>query len=202
MTSAPDTPATPPPTGDGPAHVSQTAMSKLLARPLTDADVRAHTASVAQPMTERSTNVRGVMVIRLGDERLALPAESVARVTRERPAHRIPHRTNAVVRGVCNIDGDLVLTVAIEELLQIPADREPSASRRMVMIGEPNARWAFAVDDVLGVESIETQSMRDLPVTVERALVHFARALLTVESGQATLLAPDAIVRGCEGALR
>lgn len=202
MTPAADPPPNASPAPGAPARDRESAIAKLLARPLTVEDVREHTASVAKPISEHARDVRGVMVVRIGPERLALPADAVARVTPDLPAHRIPHRSNAIVRGVCNIDGDLVLTAALHELLQIPADEIASADRRVVVIGEPGARWAFGVDAVLAVEPIETQALRDLPVTVEHALVHFARALITVEAGQATLLDPAAVVRGFEGALR
>jgi len=197
-TDAPPAPDAP----DAPARADRSAIAKLLTRPLTDDDMREHTASVATPISEQSRDVRGVMIVRIGVERLALPADAVSRVTPDRPAHRIPHRSNAIVRGVCNIDGDLVLTAALDELLQIPVDPNAAAERRMVVIGDDGARWAFTVDAVLGVEPIEVQAFRDLPVTVEHALVHFARALITTEAGQATLLDPAALVRGFDGALR
>lgn len=188
-----------------PAKGNHSAMAELLQRPSTEDDLRENTASVAQPTTERSKDVHGLMVMRVGVERIALPARDVTRVTPDRDVHRIPHRSNEVVRGLCNIDGDLLLTAALEKLLRIPADEGPSSEntrRRMVVIGGAGARWAFAVDDVIGVRRVEAESLRDLPVTVERAMVHFARAIAPLDDGQATLLDTEAITAALTRALQ
>ncbi len=131
----------------------------------------------------------------------------VARVQPEAPVHRIPHRSNDVIRGLCNIDGELVLTAALERLLQISTDAPPaddnadSDQRRMVVIGEQGERWAFAVDAVLVVDRFEAETLRALPVTVERALVHYTESLVPFADGQAAVLDSKRLVSGLQGAL-
>ncbi len=138
---------------------------------------------------------------------LAFAARDVARVQPEAPVHRIPHRSNDVIRGLCNIDGELVLTADLERLLQISTDATPADDnadqdqRRMVVIGGQGERWAFAVDAVLVVDRFDTDTFRALPVTVERALVHYAESLVPIEDGQAAILDSKRIVKGLQGAL-
>lgn len=182
-------------------------MKRLLDRPLAADDLRAHAESVGRPMAGQRKEMRSLMIVRLGAETLAFAAGDVARVQREAPVHRIPHRSNDVIRGLCNIDGDLVLTAALDRLLQI--SRDPASTgdeadldrRRMVVIGEPGERWAFAVDAVLAVDRFETDTFRALPVTVERALVHYAESLVPLEDGPAAILDSKRVVGGLQGAL-
>ena len=101
-------------------------MKRLLDRPLSAEDLRDHAQSVGQPMADQRKETHSLMIVRLGAEMLAFDARDVARVQPEAPVHRIPHRSNDVIRGLCNIDGELVLTAALERLLQISTDAPPA----------------------------------------------------------------------------
>jgi chemotaxis-related protein WspD len=191
---------------DNATNESEAAMRELLGRPLTEEELRDHLAVVAQPMDDQQRETRSLMIVALGDELLALPADGVVRVTEEVPVHRIPHRTSEVIRGLCNIDGELVLTAALDRLLQVGVrpddgpDADP-ARRRTVVIGEEGAHWAFVVDAVLVVDRFDVESLRALPVTVERAVEHYAEALVPVGDSQAAVLDPARLRTGLEEAL-
>lgn len=197
-------------TGRDPAHDDEKTadarerdpMGRLLSRPLTEDELRDQTERVARPLDRGPDAVRRVVTMRLGRERLALPVLDVVSVTTAVPVHRVPHRGGALVRGLCNIGGELVLTASLARLLQIDHEEPPSADRtRMVTIGATGSRWTFAVDEVEGVEAVEAGSLRELPVTVAEALVHFAESIVPLEDGQATLLDPQRIVSALEAAL-
>ena len=82
---------------DGPAGLDQ-----LLARPLTDADLDRATAGLALPLEERSRSRTSLLAVRAGGEILAVLATEAAKVVSPSAVHRVPHRTNAVFRGLAN----------------------------------------------------------------------------------------------------
>lgn len=181
-------------------------MKRLLDRGLSAEDLREHTDRVATPLDQAEQAVISLVIMRLGAEYLALAARDVIRVEAKVPVHRVPHRTNDVIRGLCNIDGALVLTAALDQLLGISADERPPgdhdlATGRMVVIGDPAEPWAFAVDAVPGVGRFEVATFRKLPMTVERSLVHYAEAIVPIEDRHASVLDSRRIIAGLQGVL-
>ena len=60
-----------------------------------------------------------VLIFRLGEEWLAFRTHTVAEVTLPRPVHRIPHRSNAVLSGMVNLQGQVQLCVSLHGLLGV-----------------------------------------------------------------------------------
>jgi chemotaxis signal transduction protein len=183
-------------------------MLRLLDRPLTADDLRESTARVAQPRAPAKLNVASLLLFRAGGERLAVPAVQVARVTRVSVVRRIPHRSNSVIRGSCNINGELLLCGSLVELLQLAAAREPGDDgapedlRRMVVLGPESNRWVTEVDEVAGVRYFETDSYKAPPVTVGQARNRFTVSLVPLsEGGVATLLDVPQVLSGFKAAL-
>src|SRR5580698_2152106 len=58
-----------------------------------------------------------VLIFRLGAEWLAFRTRAVAEVTTPRPVHRIPHRSNQVLVGLVNLQGQVQLCVSLRGLL-------------------------------------------------------------------------------------
>jgi chemotaxis-related protein WspD len=183
------------------------AMHQLLDRPLTDDDLRDATQRVAQPRSQPARDVASALLFRIGGEQLAVPATDVARVTQVSVVRRIPHRSNHIIRGLCNIDGELVICGSLRELLELP-DEAPIGNavdgdqRRMVVLGPESNRWAVKVDCVLGVRYFETASCKPPPVTVRQAMRCFTTSLLPMaDDDVATLLDVSQVLYGFKAAL-
>jgi chemotaxis signal transduction protein len=170
----------------------QGAMSRLLDRPLDDEDVRAATLRVEQPLTVADGELVSLLAFRVHDELLGLRAEDVVRVTRVAPVHRIPHRTNAVIRGLCNVEGELLICVRLSAMLEIQgpeatdaaASPDPAGRRRMVVIGRRAESWVAVADEVLGVIRLEAKTFLPPPATVQQARPCFTRSLAPLQDGR------------------
>jgi chemotaxis-related protein WspD len=153
--------------------------------------------------------VASALLFRIGDEQLAVPGTDVNRVTRVSVVRRIPHRGNHIIRGLCNIDGELVLCGSLRGLLELPEAARGAASapiasdeRRMVVLGPESNRWAVEVDCLLGLRHFETANCKSPPVTVRQALRCFAASLLTLsDDNVATLLDVFQVLSGFKAAL-
>ena len=185
------------------------AMRRLLDRPLSEDDVRQATRRVAQPQARPVRDVASLLLFRVGAERLAVPATDVARVTRVTVVRRIPHRSNHIIRGLCNFDGELLICGSLTALLELAdtnqtasADAGQSDPRRMVVLGPESNRWAVEVDQVLGVQYFETASYKQPPITVQRAMYRFTASLLPLGGDDvATLLDVPQVLSGFKVAL-
>lgn len=173
------------------------AMSRLLDRPLDEDEVRAATLRVEQPLTSADGELVSLLTFRLDDELFGLPAGDVVRVTHVAAVHRIPHRTNAVIRGLCNVEGELLLCANLAAVLELP-HREPSDTaaaadrRRMVVLGRRADSWAVVADEVLGVMRLAARTFLPPPVTVHKARQCFTRNLVPLPDGR-TLAVLDAM---------
>ena len=166
-----------------PVHAQ--AAARLLDRPavLRTPDAR-HDATAAMRALEP------VLLFRIGDEWLGLPATLVIEIVAPRPVHALPHRRNPAVRGLTNIRGTLTVCYALGELLGIaPATREfPGAIARMLVVGTPGRATALPVDAVYGIERFATADELPVPGTVGRANTTYTRALVRWQEHSVGLL--------------
>ena len=185
------------------------AMRRLLDRPLSEEDIRRATERVAQPRARPVRDVASLLLFRVGAERLAVRAVEVARVSRVAVVRRIPHRSNHIIRGLCNADGELLICADLSALLDLTetshasaAQSGPSDPRRMVVLGPESNRWAIEVDEVLGVQEFETASYKRPPVTVQKTMYRFTANLLSLAGDDvATLLDVPQVLSGFRVAL-
>jgi chemotaxis-related protein WspD len=185
------------------------AMRRLLDRPLSEEDIRRATERVAQPRARPVRDVASLLLFRVGAERLAVRAVEVARVSRVAVVRRIPHRSNQIIRGLCNADGELLICGDLSALLDLTGTSQVSAAesgssdlRRMVVLGPESNRWAIEVDEVLGVQEFETASYKRPPVTVQKTMYRFTANLLSLGGDDvATLLDVSQVLSGFRVAL-
>src|SRR5690606_26014820 len=124
----------------------------------------------------------GVLVFRLGAEWLAFRARAVAEASPPRPVHRVPHRTDEVLLGLVSLRGQLQLCFSLYGMLGVPEPRggpdDAAASRRLVVLrdAERSESWAFAVDEIHGVEHFARAALQGVPSTLANPAVSFSQA--------------------------
>lgn len=116
-----------------------------------------------------------VLIFRLGNEWLGLPAAACREVAEPRRIHSLPHRRSTAVTGIVNVRGELLVCIALTELLGIEAAAAPlaggriTAFRRLVVIGEEGRRSACEVDEVHGLHSFDRRDLGAVPATIGKA---------------------------------
>ena len=93
------------------------------------------------------------VVFRLGREWLALPTHLFREVMEVRPIHSLPHRSNDVLLGIVNVEGEIHLCASIGDLLGLQEDaagREAGHGvyRRMAVVEREGERWVFVVNEI------------------------------------------------------
>ncbi len=181
---------------------------------MTADDLQEATARVSRAIAPPERQVESLLLFLLRKETFAIPVTSVQCVTRPASVHRIPHRSNKIIRGMCNVDGELLLCVDLASLLDIGAKQlgEESSSdahagdqdddaRRMIVMGEASGPWVTEIDALSGVIRTDPANYRPPPITVEHALSRFTSWLVPCGDGHAALLDVQRLLAGFEAAL-
>jgi chemotaxis-related protein WspD len=142
---------------------------------------------LAQPEHGSDEDLQSVVIYRLGSEWLAMNTTRLAEITDPHPVHSIPHRSNAVLRGLVNIRGQLRLCVSLHGLLGVgPAPPDPSAAARVGLPGSPGhtsyarmailqldgEQWVFVADEIVGVHRLSVSQFRKVPSTHPQGTSH------------------------------
>jgi chemotaxis-related protein WspD len=205
--------------------VFEHAASKLLDRPLSDADLtaaaqaaRATNADQA-PRARRGENAgtpsaapdkaatHSALVFRVADEWLALPSTTLKQIDDIRPIHSLPHRRNRIVLGLVNIRGALTVAASLAELLHL--DRAASAANtprksypRMLVAAHRSEPVAFPVDEVEGVVRFAASELLPVPTTLAHTTSSHASGVLAWRDTTIGLLDPDRVFESLAGSLR
>lgn len=180
--------ALPPP--DGQARTPDgDAVARLLARPAAPDYLDAWVRTLGHALFDRAQ--RGdlpALLLRLGSERYLLPTECAREVHPPRRVHRLPGRTNEVLRGLVCLRGELLLCADLHALLGVERATRSGGNEkraRMVVVERGPARWAVEVDEVLDVRRYERSDLVPSPVNVARAAAHLTDASLPTREGRA-----------------
>lgn len=159
---------------------------ELLERPAPGDYIADWTASVAVPRNRQKESLDGtlsVAIFRLGQEWLALPAETIHQATNPKPVHSLPHRRDRVLRGIINVQGQLLLCVSLQELLGIPSSEasENGTSgnyQRAIAIRRQKEIWIFEVDEFYGLQRFPLDAPRNAPTLNSKILESFTLSIL------------------------
>ncbi|MEO8602273.1 MAG: chemotaxis protein CheW [bacterium] len=125
-----------------------------LERPAPDDYLEQWAERVVAASSDEPGEVLSSLVFRLGETHLALPTVAFIEAVELPPVHAVPHRRNDVLLGLANVRGELELCVSLSALLAVARDAGATRRPRLVVIEQDGERWAFPVDDILGVHRI------------------------------------------------
>lgn len=146
-----------------------------------------YTGLLAMPKQAGETALTSVVVFRLGGEWFAFKTKLLAQVAPMRRPHTLPLRSGGIIAGLVNVEGELVLCASLAGLLGVEPDAE-SVGARMIVLGEAGRRWAFAVDQVLGVRRIDDSAMEAMPDTLAGSAGVMGRGIFLAGDHRVALL--------------
>jgi len=170
-------------------EVFASAAQTLLDRPAL-ADYTAElTQFVAEPAASRRLPDQSVVLFAVAGEGFAVPTGCVVEMTDVERPRPVPHRVNAVFRGLVKIRGQLELCISLRGLLGIAAPdaatiktqagtqpgtqsgtADAAAARLSVLVvALEGERWAWLVDSVSGVHRYESGSVLESPSASHKA---------------------------------
>jgi chemotaxis-related protein WspD len=148
------------------------AAARLLNRETPEGYLDERTAIVAAEKRAVQAGTKSIVIFRLGSEWLALPTNVLQEVIELDRAHKIPHRTGGILKGLVNVRGELLLCVALGVMLgleRIPERNRPgdqAAIERLLVCNRDGNRLAFFVSEVHGVHLYHPRDLKDVPATL------------------------------------
>ncbi|MFM0033833.1 chemotaxis protein CheW [Paraburkholderia strydomiana] len=185
--------------------VFEAAAAKLLDQPIPRVDLSRHDIrTAAQPRHDARGTNESFLVFRIGGEWLALPTPIFKRIVQTRPIHTLPHRQHRAVLGVVNVQGELLVCLALTHLLGFEADtttaiatRDGQPSRhdlpRLLVVSRAEEHAVFPVDQVDGVHWLAPSTFCPPPATLSQAAAAHTRAVAPWRGMSVGLLDADAL---------
>lgn len=157
---------------------------RILERPLPESYLQDWRTVLSQEKQEKHRDTRTLVVFRLGDEWMGLPADLFSEITEMRPIHRLPHRSNNMLLGLVNIRGELKLCVSLGKLLNLDKGGKLEKNtkvrhyQRLAVIGKDSNQFVFPVSEVLGIERFNDSDLHTAPASVTLAKSTYTRGML------------------------
>ncbi len=164
----------------------------LLERPMTDEYLGYWTDLMAGEKEEKREEAVTLLLFRLGEEWFALPAALFREMTTPRRIQRIPHRSSESMLGITSIHGQLHLTFSLFRLLGLTENKEEASKSRKLarfgLIDHGGESWVFPMDEVAGVQPVETRLFEPPPVTLVRSAGAFTKSVFPFRDTHVALL--------------
>jgi chemotaxis-related protein WspD len=164
------------------------ASAKLLDRTLPAGYREEWTRRFAEAKADAAKGKESLLIFRVGKEWLALPTAALQEVAEQRVIHSLPHQRHAAVLGLANVRGELLVCIAIEQLLKLPAAAAPPAIARLLVTVWHGQRTALPVAEILGVHRFQPEQIKPLPARGARAGGALLRGVLAVDGRAAGVL--------------
>ncbi|MEM6433178.1 MAG: chemotaxis protein CheW [Cyanobacteria bacterium P01_D01_bin.115] len=157
----------------------------LLDRPAPDDYLAEWTTRLARDHSQQAEETLSVALFRLGAEWLALPGDVLRQVLPPSPVHSLPHRRDRVLRGLVNVRGQLLLCVALSDLLGLAAtpggaadSLPPGSYARLVVMARGDETWAFEADEFYGLYRCPMPDVHAAPTHASRILATLTQNIL------------------------
>jgi chemotaxis-related protein WspD len=132
----------------------------------------------AQPKAEQRLDEKSAVVFRVAGEWLALPAAIFQEIATVKPVHSLPHRRSALVQGVVNVRGELLLCVSLPFVLGLAVADGGAATARHAVVGRGAERFVFVAEEIAGLHRYADQAVGPVPATLAHAQAVHTRGIL------------------------
>ncbi len=131
---------------------------------------------------------------RVGAEWLALPTQCFQEITEWRPIHSIP-RSTAIVLGLANIRGELLICISLGHLLGLahisPRSALRTAYQRLLVFYWMGRRFGLPVDEVHGPHRYYAEDAKPPPAALAKTDTAYAESILEWRERRLVFLDPD-----------
>jgi chemotaxis-related protein WspD len=152
------------------------------------------TSHVAQAKVLAEIDTHAVVVFRIGEEWLALPAILFKEIASIGTIHTVPHLHSGVVLGLTNIRGELLACISLGEVLGLEKAHERkrnqhhAADGRFMVIQHEGNRIVCPVEEVHGILRFNPRDQMPVPATLAKATATYTLALLPWQQKSVGLL--------------
>ena len=145
-----------------------------------------------------------VLVLRVGSGWFALRTQVFQEISAYQKPYVLPFRSGALLAGLVNVNGELLLCISLEAALGLSAEEKtkPAGRPRLCVVGNGSERFAFGVDEILGVRRVPCARLQPVPVTLAKSPSAQATACFEVDGHNVGLIDEQRLFNSLERSLR
>jgi len=112
-----------------------------------------------------------VVIFRVGLEWFAIRTHVFHEIAPAQRIYALPFRSGGMLAGIVNVNGELLLCISLQSVLGLPSEQraEPGARPRLCVVGTGRERFAFCVNEILGVRRVPRAKLWTGPVTLVKS---------------------------------
>jgi len=169
--------------------------TQLLDRPAEESYLAEWKNNLNQPRNDKNLNLKSALVFRMGDEWFALASKFVKEITHCDKHHSLPHRKNEVLRGLVNVNGELLLNVSLGYLFKINKSETESkyTNERYIVINNENDLFAFPVTEVREIIHYNMEDIQATPSTIKKDTSCFINGIIQHKDTDVGILNSDLV---------
>lgn len=109
-------------------------------------------------------------IFSLNNEWFGIDVKALKEVVNQRVMHKIPRRSNSVLKGTVNIEGQFKLVVSLKSFFN--NSRKDATSivnskiTKMVVLKQGDEDWVIEIEEILGIRYLDLQEMQNSPMNV------------------------------------
>ncbi|HEY8607344.1 MAG TPA: chemotaxis protein CheW [Noviherbaspirillum sp.] len=163
------------------------AAGEVMQRALPEAYRAEWAAHFALPEEVERDDEAAVMIFRIGQEWLALPASVAVTVTEQTRPRRLPHRNEGILQGVVNVRGQIRPCISLAALLPSGAPSPAAGAAgsrafpRLLAVQLQQQAYALPVDELLGIHRHAPADLQPVPAAANKELYRYVTAILRVD---------------------
>jgi len=169
--------------------------SQILSRPPQENYLQQWSDNLSQFREEENINVKSALIFRMGDEWFALASEFIKEITHCDKHHSLPHIKNNVLRGLVNVNGELILNVSLGYLFKINKSSTTSklTNERYIIINDDNECFAFPVSEVKEIIHYNIDDVQSTPSTINKNTSCFIKGIVRHNNTDVGILDSDLV---------
>ncbi|MCE5308295.1 MAG: chemotaxis protein CheW [Acidobacteriales bacterium] len=181
----------------------------LLGRTLFDREMPANyrreiSKDLAAAKAAHEEDAVSVLVFRLASEWFALRSVVFHEIAEDQPPYRLPYRCNGILAGLANVNGELLLYVSLERILEVDRAEASGAEGRprLCVIGTGRERYVFRADEILGVRRVPAARLQTVPATLAKSPAAQTASCFEVDGRHVGLIYERKLFETLDGSLR
>ena len=145
-----------------------------------------------------------VLVFRVGLEWFALRTQVFQEISAYQKPYVVPFRSGAFLAGLVNVNGELLPCISLEAALGLSSEEKTKAAGRprLCVVGNGHERFAFGVDEILGVRRVPRARLQPVPVTLAKSPSAQTTSCFEVDGHNVGLIDEQRLFNSLERSLR
>lgn len=177
---------------------------KVYEKPLPDGYRKEWTEALANDKAKAMFDTRSVIILRLGDEWVAISTTLCKEISSMLKIHRLPHNKSQILRGVVNSGGEIRVCFSLGSVLGIAkAERvfgegSYAVFARMVVMEIEGSCYVFPTSEIGGLHHYRKRELEELPKTVLASAATYMKGIIKWKDKNVGCLDGDMLISQLE----